>query len=96
MRRNEALEWIDIGAATVALGVESAGVVGLRLAGAAMGGPRAIEEAWLMCSEKVAALAELQAKLIAGSLGATPSRAANVTLKHYRRKVAANRRRLVK
>ena len=96
MRRDEALDWVEIGAAAAALGVESVSVIALRLAGAAVGGPRAAEEAWLMCSEKVAAVAELQGKLMMGTLGATPSRAMSATLRHYRRKVAANRRRLVK
>ena len=96
MRRNEALEWMENGAAAAALGVESVGVIGLRLAGAAVGGPRAAQEAWLMCFEKVAAVAELQGKLMMGTLGATPSGAMSTTLRHYRLKVAANRRRLVR
>lgn len=94
MRRSEALEWMEIAAATTALGVESAGVIGLRAAGAALGGSKAAEEAWRMWSEKIIALAELQARLLTGSLGGTPASAARETLKHYRRKVAANQRRL--
>jgi hypothetical protein len=46
-----------------------------------------------MCAEKFTALAELQAQLLMG-LGATPAAAAKTSLKHYSRKVAANRRRL--
>lgn len=76
------------------LGLESAGVVGLRLASAAAGGPQAADEAWRMWSEKVIALSELQTRALTGSLGSTPAGAAKATLKHYRRKVAANRRRL--
>lgn len=94
LRRNETFEWIEIVAATAALSMESAGVIALRMAGAAFGGPDAADEAWRMWSEKVVALAELQARLLTGSLGATPAGAAKATLKHYRRKVAANRRRL--
>lgn len=96
MRRNEALEWMEIAAATTALGMESAGVIGLRVAGATLGGPGAADEAWRMWSEKVIALAELQTRLLTGSLGITPAGAARETLKHYRRKVAANRRRLAR
>jgi hypothetical protein len=84
---------MEIGAAAAALGIESASVIGLRAA-AAFGGPKAADEAWLMWSEKVVALAELQVRLLTGSFGVTPAVATKETLKHYRRKVAANRRRL--
>ena len=94
MQRNQAFEWMEIAAFSAALGIESAGVIGLRLAGAAAGGPEAADEAWRMWSEKVIALAELQTWFLTGKLGATPSGAIRTTLKHYRRKVAANRRRL--
>ena len=94
LRRSEAVEWLEIATATAALGMESAAVIALRTAGAAFGGAEAADEAWRMWSEKVVALAELQARLLTGSLGATPAGAARATLKHYRRKVAANRRRL--
>lgn len=96
VHRNNAWDWMEIGAEVALLGVESAGVVGLRLAGAATGGPQAAEEAWLMWSEKIIALSELQTRALAGSLGSTPAGAARATLRHYRRKVAANRRRLAK
>lgn len=92
--RNEGFEWMEIAAATAALGIESAAVISLRTVGAAFGGSQATDEAWRMWSEKVVALAELQTRLLTGSLGATPAGAAKATLKHYRRKVAANRRRL--
>ena len=94
VRRNEPFEWMEIAAAAAALGIESAGVIALRTAGAAFGDPEAVDEAWRMWSEKLVALAELQARLATGSLGATPASAAKATLKHYRRKVAANKRRL--
>ncbi len=96
MRRNEALEWMEIAAATTSLGFESAGVIGLRLLGVSIGNPKQAEEAWRMWSEKTVALAEPQTRFFTGSLGATPSGAVKATLKHYRRKVAANRRRLGK
>src|SRR6185369_13396780 len=86
MDRNDALEWMEIGAATTTLAWEAAGVVALRMAEAANGGPNAHKEAWRMCSEKAIALAELYAGLLTGSLGATPAAAARETVKHYRRK----------
>ena len=93
-RRNGATEWMEIGAAATTLAWEAAGVVSLRLTKAAVGGPGAQSEAFTMWSEKVVALAELQASLFAGALGATPASAARGTLRHYSGKVAANRRRL--
>ena len=94
MRRSETTEWISLAAATAALGAESAGVIGLRLAQAATGDPKAADEACRMWSEKVMAFAELQTRFFAGTLGTSPSRVATATVSHYRRKVAANRRRL--
>jgi hypothetical protein len=94
MARNEALEWIEIADATMRLALESADVVGLRAAKAAKGGSNATDEAWLMWSEKVQSLAELQTRLFWGSMGTTPATTTKRTLTHYRRKVAANRRRL--
>ena len=94
MRRNDALKWMEIAGSAAVLGMESAAVIGLRFAGAAAGGPKALDEAWLMWSEKVNAFVELQTRLVTGSLGSTPAGAVSSTLKHYRRKVAANRRRL--
>ena len=94
MARNQAIEWIEIANATMRLALESADVVGLRAAKAAKGGSKATDEAWLMWSEKVQSLAELQTRLFLGSMGATPATTTRKAVTHYRRKVAANRRRL--
>ena len=96
MRAEDALDWMEIAAEATALGFESAAVMGLRLAGAAKGGRKAEREAWRMYSEKVVALAELQTMFLTGTLGATSSAATKSALKHYRRKVSANRRRLTR
>lgn len=96
MRTNEALDWMEIAAEATVLGFESAAVMGLRLAGAARGGRKAEREAWRMYSEKVVALAELQTMFLTGALGATSSAATRGTLRHYQRKVSANRRRLTR
>ena len=94
LRTHDALEWMEVATEAAVLGFESAAVMGLRLAGAVKGGPKAEREAWRMYSEKVVALAELQPLFMTGALGAPPSRHARGALRHYRRKVAANRRRL--
>ena len=91
MPKNEPVEWINIAAATFALGVEAVGVIGLRALKSASGGPTAAEEAWRMYSEKLVTLAEL-----GGSRGTTPAETTRLAVTHYRRKVAANRRRLSK
>lgn len=78
------------------LGLESAAVVGLRGLKLAAGGQRAETEVRRMVSEKLAAGFALQALALTGGLGATPSAAARKTLRHYARKVRANRRRLTK
>jgi hypothetical protein len=78
------------------LGIEAQQVIGLRMAKAAFGGPAAEKEAALMVSEKAEAALQAQAVFatswISGAGHLAPARA--VTL--YRRKVRANRRRLLK
>ena len=96
MARSEAFAWMEIAAATMTLALESAGVIGLRAVKAVRGGPSATDEVWRMYSENFTAFAELQASLFKGTLGGTPAAAAKGSLNHYRRKVAANRRRLSK
>lgn len=81
--RNQGLEWLEIAAATSSLGIESATVIGLRLAQAATGSPEVADEAWRMWSEKFVALIELQTRLLAGGPGISPSGAATITLRHY-------------
>lgn len=76
------------------LGYEASTVVGLRIARLALGGPAADREAHLMMTEKIGAAVELQTALLTGALGATALSGTQATLKHYRRKVRANRRRL--
>lgn len=47
-----------------------------------------------MLTEKVRAAAELQTRLLTGAFGLEPLGVIEGATKHYRRKVAANRRRL--
>ncbi|RYY23939.1 MAG: hypothetical protein EOP62_18770 [Sphingomonadales bacterium] len=86
--------WAMAGWDAWTLGMESSTVMGLRVARIAMGGPGAGEEAARMVSEKVQSAIELQTALVTGRLGTTPLAATQKTLRHYRRKVKANRKRL--
>ena len=92
-RRNP---WIGIGLNAWSLGVEAASVIGLRSLKMAAGGPAADAESRLMVAEKIDASLAWQALAMSGGLGLTPQSAAAKTLTHYRRKVRANRRRLLK
>ena len=76
------------------LGLEAAMVVGLRGARLSAGGRVAKAESRRMVSEKIEAALALQALALTGGLGATAPAAAAKALRHYRRKVRANRRRL--
>ena len=96
MRRPSLNPWFGIGVDAWRLGVESSAVMGLRTLRIAQGGPTARIEAERMLSEKVEAAVALQALALSGGLGLTPAAASARTLVHYRRKVAANRRRLAK
>ena len=78
------------------LGVESASVIALRLAKLAAGGAPATAEGRRMLSEKIAAGGALQARALTGRLGASAPAAASRTIRLYRRRVRANRRRLTK
>ena len=86
--------WLKRGVDAWALGWQAARVMGLRTARMAKGGPAAGVEAWLMLSEKWQAAAELQAELLVRGPTASPVATTRRTLVHYKRKVAANDRRL--
>ena len=79
------------------LGAEAWMVVGLRLAKLAAGGPAAALEAQRMVAEKSAAALEAQfAAGMASATGASHHAAASKALAGYRRRVRANRRRLMR
>lgn len=86
--------WFSAGMDAWALGMESSAVIGLRMAKIATGGDASGEEARLMLSEKMQAAFELQTALMTGQLGTTPLAGTQKMVRHYRRKVRANRRRL--
>lgn len=78
------------------LGIESSTVIMLRTMRIAAGGAAAQREAEKMVGEKIEAALDLHTKAMTGALGIRPETATNRTLSHYRRKVRANRRRLLK
>ena len=92
-RRNP---WIGLAWDSWALGLEASSVIGLRTLRISAGGPSGAAEARRMLSEKVEAAVAWQTLALTGGLGATAPAAASKTLKHYGRKVRANRRRLQK
>jgi len=87
-------DWIKAGMDMWMLGAEAGTVMALRTARIAAGGSAGAAEAELMITEKVRAAIELQTRLMTGALGVTPLGATQGMLKHYRRKVSANNRRL--
>lgn len=78
------------------LGLEAAAVVGQRSLKLTSGGRSAKTEARRMVREKLDAAVAWQILAATGGLGTTAPAAASKTLRHYRRKVSANRRRLGK
>jgi hypothetical protein len=85
--------WSGLAFDSWALAWESSAVIGLRLAEIARG-DGTLAEASLMTSEKISAVIELQASLVAGGLTMTPLQGAERAVRLYRQKVRANRRRL--
>jgi hypothetical protein len=87
--------WFDLCVDAMQLGLEAQTVIGLRIMKAAAGGPGAQAEAELMVTEKIQATVELQAQLMAGGLTAAPHETGARAVAMYRKKVQANRRRLL-
>ncbi|WP_240700150.1 hypothetical protein [Sphingomonas gei] len=86
--------WASAGIDAWTLGMEASAVIGLRTARMATGGVDVAEETRLMVSEKMQAALELQAALVSGRLGSDPLAGTRKVLRHYSRKVKANRARL--
>jgi hypothetical protein len=86
--------WASAGIDAWTLGMEASAVIGLRVAKMATGDAAAGAEAQLMVSEKVQSMFELQAAMLTGRMGTDPLAGTQKMLRHYRRKVRANRRRL--
>lgn len=94
MTASDLAGWNRVAFDTWLLGCEASVVIGMRCWQIALGGPTADREAQRMVVEKLEALMALQVAMLTGGLGATPLIASGRTVKHYRSKVAANRRRL--
>lgn len=71
-------------------------VIAMRLNRIAAAGATGAAERRLMVAEKIQAGLELQAKVLSGGFGRTPLSHTQGVLKHYGRKVTANRKRLLK
>jgi hypothetical protein len=87
---------MGIGMSAWTLGLEASSVIALRSLKIAAGGAGATAETQRMVTEKIGAAVSLQTLAVSGGLGFNPASAASKTLTHYRRKVRANRRRLLR
>jgi len=76
------------------MGLEASAVIGLRLMKLSAGDAEAGAEAQLMVAEKLGAAMELQMLAATGGLGTSWETAAGRSLRHIRKAVRANRRRL--
>lgn len=88
--------WVRLGWDTWMLGAEAATVMTLRGLKLATGADPDGVEARRMVTEKVEAAHALSMLALTGSLGVTAPAVVDKTVRHYRRKVRANRRRLLR
>ena len=93
MRKNP---WLRLGFNAWALGMEASAVIALRSLKMLSGTAAGEAEGRRMINEKIEAALALQSKALTGGLGLTAHGAASKTVAQYRRKVRANRRRLLK
>jgi hypothetical protein len=93
MKKNT-LAWLNFDACM--LGAEAAAVITLRMLKLARGDRAARREAYRMVQEKFDSSMALQASALGGRLGAAPPEVASKTLAHFRRRVRANRKRLMR
>ena len=95
MSRNYSADWLALVHDSYWLWAESLMVIGVRTTDMLMRAPGHEREAVRMVAEKLRANAELTAEVAtAGAL--TPEKAAHKVVKHYRKKVTANRKRLAR
>ncbi|WP_395328011.1 hypothetical protein WBP06_12265 [Novosphingobium sp. BL-8H] len=92
--RNPTADWMKLATDSYLLWADSMMVIGMR-ASDMMTGRGSSHENVRMVTEKVQANAELAAKLFWGG-PTTPERAARKAVRHYSKRVRANRRRLSK
>jgi len=87
-------DWFSLSLDAWQLAGEAASVMALRGFALAAGGPAAQREAQAMFAEKAEAAASLGTALVFGKLGTSPEAVAHGTIRHYRKRVRANHRRL--
>ena len=88
--------WLSLSVDTMHMAMEAQSVIALRLIRTAAGGAAAEKEAALMVSEKIAAGVALQNQMLTAGLGALGPSAPSKAVAHLRRKIRANRRRLLR
>ena len=88
--------WLKLSLDTFWLGAEAGQVIALRMAKLAAGGAGAAAEAERMVSEKVTAAMAAQTQMVLGAMTGSAHAGPTRAVALYRRKVRANRRRLVK
>jgi hypothetical protein len=81
---------------TWSLGLETSAVIASRTMKLAAGGAPAETERRRMLAEKIEAALSLQVLALTGGLGTTAQSAVRGSVRHYRRRVRANRRRLAR
>jgi hypothetical protein len=86
--------WMRVSVQAWLLDLEATNVVALRMLRLAAGGPAAAAEIHRMFAEKLVAASMLQSLAVIGALGSTAPNMAAKSLRHYRRIIRANRRRL--
>jgi hypothetical protein len=86
--------WLRIGMDAWLLSFEASHVIILRMLKLAAGGAAAKAETRRMFAEKLVASSMLQSLVLVGALGVTAPAVAAASLRHTRRLVRANRRRL--
>jgi hypothetical protein len=88
--------WFDLSLNAMKLGLESQTVIALRMMQASVGGPKAQQELSLMVSEKIQACFEVSGQMMGAGLDVLGPGPSSRAVTHMRRKVRANRRRLLK
>ncbi len=76
--------------------LDASTVIGLRMMKFAAGGPETGQEMALMINEKLQSAIELQVEGATGQLGASPAGTTRKVIRHYKRKVDGNKKRLLK
>ena len=88
--------WLSLSLNAWRLGLESQTVISLRLLKAAGGGSAAAREAEIILAEKTAAALALPVQMMSAGLEAIGPAGPSRAVAHFRRKVRANQRRLLR